>query len=228
MSRAVKLAAVAALVAAGAAAYALRDSLGLHSAESVRALVHPLGWWGPAAFVLLFAFRSLLLLPSIVLLTAGGICFGILGGTLFGALGITFSAALKFLVAQLAGRERVEAWVPARLRERLHTLTNPTGIGVLGAATAYPVGPADALHIAAILAGVSALPFFLAVGGGALVRAGSFSLFGNSIVDGEGLAIATAVLAVSALLPLASPRVRRALLQRRRAAPLTGVLPPRR
>ena len=182
------------------------------SPEAVRRFVHEAGWWGPAIFVLLFLFRSVLLLPSVVLLTAGGVCFGLLGGAVFGSLGLTFSATIKLLIAHVAGRDELIARLPAGWRERIAALDGRTGVGTLALVTAYPIGPAEMLHIAAILAGMGAVPFVAAVLAGSFVRAGSFSLFGEAIAAGRGLVLAAVVLTLAAVLPLAVPGLRQRLL----------------
>lgn len=200
------------LLAIGALAWWLRGLVPVEaSAEAVRGFVAGLGWWGPPAFVSLFFFRAVLVLPSVVLLAAGGICFGVLGGTLLGGLGLTVSAGLKWAILQLAGRDRLRAALPLRLQRHLQAGDRPAGAGVLALATAYPIGPAEMLHTAAILAGMQVIPFLLAVAAGSLVRAGSFSLFGEALADGAGLAVAIGVLTAVAVLPLFVPSVRRAL-----------------
>jgi uncharacterized membrane protein YdjX (TVP38/TMEM64 family) len=200
------------LAAVAGIAWGLRGLVPIEaSAGAVRGFVDGLGWWGPPVFVGLFAFRAVLMLPSVVLLVAGGVCFGVLGGAMLGGLGLTVSAGLKWAILQLAGRERLRAALPARLRRRLAASDGPAGAGVLAVATAYPVGPGELLHTAAILAGMPVVPFLLAVAGGSLVRAGSFSLFGGALTEGHGLATAVAVLSAIAVLPLFAPRVRRAL-----------------
>jgi uncharacterized membrane protein YdjX (TVP38/TMEM64 family) len=199
-----RLAVLTGIAAAFVLAYALRDLVPLgKTVEAVRGFVSDAGWWGPPVFVVLFAFRSVFLIPSIVLLTAGGICFGVLGGTIFGAAGLTFSAVLKLFVAHVAGREKLRARLSRRVRDKLALLDGKVGAGTLGMVTAYPVGPAEALHIAAILAGMGALPFVLSVSAGSLVRAGSLSLFGEALVAGRGLVLAVAVLSAAALVPAA-------------------------
>lgn len=212
MSLALRLALLGALLGLLVLGYLLRSSLEITaSADSVRGFVDQAGWWAPALFVVLFAFRSVLLLPSIVLLTAGGICFGIAGGTVLGGMGLTFSAFLKWAIAVLAGRDWFTARLPQRLRARLPILQRRGSAGLLALATAYPIGPAEMLHMTAILGGMPAVPMFAAIGGGSLVRAGSFSLFGDAIADGQNLAIALVAMTVLALAPLAVPRFRRVL-----------------
>lgn len=171
------------------------------TAESVRAFVSGAGWWGPPLFVTLFAFRSVFLLPSVVLLIAGGVCFGVVGGALFGAAGLTFSALVKLMIAELAGREQLLARMPARMRRRLALVDGRLSARTLAVVTAYPIGPAELIHVAALLAGMHPLPYLTAIASGSLVRAASFSLFGDSLVEGGRALLAIAVLSLLALLP---------------------------
>ncbi len=212
MSLPIRLALLAALVALLSLGYVLRGSINIDAnTESIRRFVAALGWWGPIAFVGLFALRGALLIPSVALLVAGGVCFGLLGGTLLGALGLTFSATLKFYLAALAGREWLVARLPEHTRVRLAAINDRGGAGVLGLATAYPIGPAELLHVAAILSGMRAAPFFVAIAIGALVRAASLSFFGDAMAEGEGLVLAGVMLGAAAALPLLVPRFRRML-----------------
>jgi uncharacterized membrane protein YdjX (TVP38/TMEM64 family) len=215
MSRSRRVVSLSLLVGALVAGLAFFASLDVGtSPEDVRRSVGAAGWWGPVLFVVLFVFRSALFLPGVVLLIAGGICFGFLGGTVFGGLGLTFSAGMKFLAAHLAGREALIARLPQRWRARLAAVDTPRSARLLAVVTAYPVNPAELIHVAAILSGMSLLPFLASIGAGSLVRAGSLSFFGDSIVDGSGLALATLTVLFAAVLPLAVPRWRRTLLPR--------------
>lgn len=192
-----------ALIAAFVAAYLLRESLALgHSPESVRLFVADLGWLGPAIYVVLFLFRSVFLLPSVVLLAAGGVCFGLVAGTFLGAAGLTLSALAKFFIAHVLGRDRLIARLPARMRSRMSAIDGKMGTNLLAAVTAYPIGPNELIHVVAILSGMSLLPFLLGVVAGSLIRAGSFSLFGNALVEGRGLVAAIVVITGVAIVPL--------------------------
>ncbi len=204
------------LVVLLAGAWAGRSALGIEwSLESLRELVADLGVWGPAAFVVLLALRSVLFIPSQLLLIGAGVCFGLAAGTLYGAIGVTLSAALAFAVARWLGREAILSQVPPRFRGILE------GAGVGGTAavvfvgTAYPVGPVSAYHAGAALTGMPAWSFVAAVFPGAAIRAGVYSAFGSRLGDGDlrGVLLAGAALLLLAL-PLALPRPRRWIFER--------------
>jgi uncharacterized membrane protein YdjX (TVP38/TMEM64 family) len=172
------------------------------SAESVRVLVEQAGFWGPLFFLVMMTFRFAVLIPSPILLTASGICFGVIEGTIYGGLGLLLSALLKFAVAKLAGRESLIAGLPKSARRRLALANSRLGVGLLGTASSYPVGPAGLVHVGAILSGMRIVPFTLAVGVGSVIRAGTFSYFGNALSEGDGLAIAAGILTAVAIVPL--------------------------
>jgi uncharacterized membrane protein YdjX (TVP38/TMEM64 family) len=181
----------------------VRESIQVEwSAESVRILVEQAGFWGPLIFLVMMTFRFAVLIPSPILLTASGICFGIVAGTIYGGLGLLLSALLKFAVAKLAGRESLIARLPESTRRRLAVVNSRLGVGLLGAASGYPVGPAGLVHVGAILSGMRIGPFAIAVGVGSVIRAGAFSYFGNALTEGDGLAIAAGILAAVAVVPL--------------------------
>jgi len=187
----------------------VRESLQIDwSADSVRTLVEHAGMWGPALFLVLMTFRFAVLIPSPILLTAAGVCFGVVAGTVYGGLGLLSSALLKFALAKLVGRERLLEQLPDATRRRLAVTNSGLGVGFVGMASGYPIGPAGVVHVGAILSGMRILPFTLAVGAGSVIRAGTFSYFGNAITEGDGLLPATGVLIAVALLPLVVPRWR--------------------
>jgi uncharacterized membrane protein YdjX (TVP38/TMEM64 family) len=191
------------LVVALTSGFFARESVRIDwSAESVRILVEQAGFWGPLIFLVMMTFRFAVLIPSPILLTASGICFGVIAGTIYGGLGLLLSALLKFAVAKLAGRESLIARLPEPARRQLAFANSRLGVGLLGAASSYPVGPAGLVHVGAILSGMRIVPFALAVGVGSLIRAGTFSFFGNALSEGDGLAIAAGILAAVAVVPL--------------------------
>jgi len=189
----------------------LRDALGLElSTEAIRALVAPLGWKGPALLTGLVTFRQFVLIPSALLLAAGGLAFGAIVGTVFGALGVALSAFMKFGLARLLARD----WVERRYGSLLRGLDRRLGsLGplVVGTATAHPAGPMSAFHWGAGFSSMGAAAFATAVLLASPVRAGALSLFGANVLDpgSAGFWAASALLAAVAALPLLHPGLRR-------------------
>ncbi len=56
-----------------------------------------------------------------------------------------------------------------------------------------------------LLAGMAMAPFLTTIGIGSLIRAGSFSLFGDALIEGEGLAWAAGALVALSIAPLLVP-----------------------
>jgi uncharacterized membrane protein YdjX (TVP38/TMEM64 family) len=221
---------IALLLALLAGAFMARRALGLEwSLDSVREVVARLGFWGPAVFVLLLGLRSVLFIPSQLLLVAAGVCFGILGGTIYGALGVTLSAVLAFGAARWLGREVLLAQVPPAVRGFLDGAGARSTAGIVFVGTAYPVGPVSAYHAGAALTGMPAWSFFAAVAPGAAVRAWTYSVFGSRLGDGDLHAV---LLLGGALLLLAVPLLvlgsRRWLIARVSAGTPPRDEPPRR
>ena len=181
---------------------------------SVRELVAGLGPWGPVLFVGLITFRQIILIPSQILLVAGGLCFGVLAGTIYGAVGLVLSGTTLFLIARYVGKEAMLARIPDELKPVLDAAGRRAGPALIALGTGYPVGPLSAYHAAAGLTTISLGVFVAAVAVGGLVRGLIYTYFGSALVEGLGgtLLLAGALLLLATLLPLASPRARRWIL----------------
>src|SRR5262245_42731493 len=118
-----------------------RTRLGVElGVEDLRIWVRSLGLVAPIVYVGLVTFRQFLLVPSTLVLAAGGLAFGAGLGTLLGGLGIVLSALLGFTLARTLGRE----WLRLRMGERLAQLekhSRRVGPLLVGLATAHPLGP---------------------------------------------------------------------------------------
>ena len=89
MRRILPFALLALVVGALVLGRAARQEAGIEvSAESIQTWVSSLGWQAPALYVGLVTFRIFLLLPSWVVLSAGGLVFGAFLGTVLGGLGV--------------------------------------------------------------------------------------------------------------------------------------------
>jgi uncharacterized membrane protein YdjX (TVP38/TMEM64 family) len=204
--------ALAALALLLGVAWFARTRLGISwDLDALRALVDGLGVWGPAAFVAVVTFRTVLFVPSQLALIAGGICFGTTGGTLFGALGLLASGLLVFTLTRWLGADAVRSRVPAAVQRALAAAGSRGGAVLVGIGTGYPVGNVTGYHAAAALTPMRVDVFTVAVGLGSLGRAWTYAFFGNAILErssAELVAIAVGVGLATALLPLLHPRVR--------------------
>lgn len=194
--------------------HALRSALGVAelSPTGVRTAVAALGATGPMLYFGLVFFRQLLAIPAMVILAAGGLCFGaLLGGTL-GAAGVILSGFAKFGIARWLGRD----WARARFGATFPTMdarVDRLGPAVIALSTAHPFGILAPIHWAAGLSSVSFAGFAAAILLGAPVRAFALSMLGASLAAGDqsGLWKVAGVITLAMLVPLASPAVRRRL-----------------
>ncbi|MCC6766771.1 MAG: TVP38/TMEM64 family protein [Deltaproteobacteria bacterium] len=203
---------VTALVVAG---QWLRSELGLHpSVDAVRAWAEALGWHAPAAFFVLVVLRQLILLPAVVLLTAGGFIFGGPLGTMLGGTAIIISGVVNFGLARRIG----DTMVPAEWRARLRYLTTRGATPVAlftGVATLHPVGPLMAAHWTAGCSTLATSTFLAVVVPASYARAAALATFGSTIGEwgsSESL-LMTGVLLAAVIVPLAVPRLRRRLFE---------------
>jgi uncharacterized membrane protein YdjX (TVP38/TMEM64 family) len=187
----------------------LRDALGIEwSTEGIRTLVADAGIWAPITFVALLVFRILLVIPSVILLPAGGLLFGVVEGSIYGTIGLTLSALLNYGLVQWAGPEAFEARISPRFRGVLEIARSRAGAGAVAVISAYPFGPITVTHLGAAIAGMSFVTFFVAVGLGSIIRSATFSLFGASFVESDRLVWATLAMAGALFIPLLVPRSR--------------------
>jgi uncharacterized membrane protein YdjX (TVP38/TMEM64 family) len=221
-----QLTALAVAVALLGAGWALRSALGLELApESLRRQVESMGALAPLLFVTALALRFVILIPSALLLTVGGACFGVALGTVYGALGLTLMGLLQFALVQLAGADALRARVPPRFEGALRAARSWRGAATLAVVSAYPVGPQTPVQLAAALAGMTLLTFLVSVGAGALLRAGLFSWFGSTLLEGERVLLAAGLIAIVVALPFLHPRSRRVVRGWLGGSPSEGASP---
>jgi len=206
----VAIAALALLVLVGGT-HLLRVWLGVRfDADSVRTLVGESGIWAPVAFVTLVGLRVFLFVPGLgpMLLTIAGAIFGSLQGTLYGALGLTLTACLAYVFVRAIGADPIRARVPPRFQPLLGFGRSRSGAAVLAVLSGYPVGPSVWAQGGAAVSGMALVPFVLAAGAGSGIRAGTYALFGNALVEGEGRVLSAALIVAAFALPLLHPRAR--------------------
>ena len=187
-----------------------RVHLGLEpSVDAVRDWAAALGWRAPAAFLGIVIVRQLILLPAVVLLTAGGIIFGGALGTMLGGTGIIISGLANFALARRLG----DVMVPGEWRPRLRRLTARGSVPVLvfaGLATVHPVGPLLAAHWTAGCSTIAASTFFFVIAPASYARAAALATFGSTLTDWGSPAslIFAAVLVAVVVVPLCFPAIR--------------------
>jgi uncharacterized membrane protein YdjX (TVP38/TMEM64 family) len=202
---------VAAVVAiAVAMGWYLRARSGIEwDLETARELVEAMGFWAPGIFIVLVTFRLVFLVPSQIMLTVGGICFGFLWGTVYGAIGVTLSGILAFGLARYLGDDLLRRRVSPALQRALDVASRRMGALLVTIGTAYPIGPLTGYHLGAGLTGMSLSLYLSALVPGALIRASLFTFLGSRVAELGIREAWPAFLIVSAFLaPLLHPRVR--------------------
>jgi len=185
-----------------------RNRLGIQlDVESVRAFAEGLGPSGPILFVFVVAGRSLLALPSQVVLIAAGLCFGTFVGMIVGGLGLMLSGLALFLIARYAGRESIEKHIGPRARRILEFATHRSGAVTLAIASGYPLTPLSPIQAAAGLTPMPVLNFAVAAYIGGAIRASIFAYFGNALVDASwmNVLLAAGLFLLATATPLAFP-----------------------
>ena len=114
-----------------------------------------------------------------------------------------------------AGTLRLEGYAELRLEEPAVLWRVRHGLPpqpTLAVVSAYPVGPQTPMQLAAALAGMGLVTFLTSIGAGGMLRAGLFSWFGSSLLEGEGLLIVSALIGLLVAAPFLHPRSRAAVL----------------
>jgi uncharacterized membrane protein YdjX (TVP38/TMEM64 family) len=84
------------------------ELLSLESVDRLDAWFDGLGFWAPAAFVLLWITASVFFLPGLPITIAGGLVFGAVWGTVWTTIGANLGATAAFLVGRHMARGMVE------------------------------------------------------------------------------------------------------------------------
>lgn len=165
------------------------------SGDSLREWI---GQWpqAPLAFVLVMVLRPFLLMPSVLLMTAGGALFGVVGGTLLASIGGALSGAMVFWLARCLGRDFVERRLGSRLEKVDAHFRKRRSARLVALYTAFPATPLGIAQIACGLSAMRGLPFALATLCGLLPRCALLAWFGNSLAQQQWLRAATAMLLI--------------------------------
>lgn len=179
--------------------------------ETLRTRIGEFGMAAPLIFVGMVAFRFLLLLPSFVVLAAGGVLFGAIWGAVWGTVGGAVGAGLTFFVARSLGRDAIAS----RLRgsqARIDRYLAARGPVWLAAYCAYPATPLTPAFLGAGLTSMRPFPFLIASTIGLLPRTIVYSAVGDSVFELDWLRLAV-VLGIAALALLLAVPARRWLFR---------------
>ena len=208
----VRPARIAALVAVGvciAVAIYVYTQFGFDlDPRTLRDRIGEFGWLAPAAYVVVASMRIFLGLPSWVVMSAGGLLFGVWGGFVWGLVGFNVGAALAFGIARGLGRDAVAARLRGRAI-RADEYVRARGAPWMALYTAVPISVLTPAHMAAGLSGMAAVGFLVAVFAGLIPRMALYSFFGDAIAQGDWTAVAVSATAIAVLGTAGSIVVRR-------------------
>ncbi len=159
---------------------------------ALRERIAEFGWVAPFGFVAIAALRPVFALPSAVIMTAGGLAFGVAGGTLLSSLGFSLGAVLAFGLARGLGKDAVQRRMGDRLA-RADAFLSRRGPQWLAAYTALPVSVLTPVHAGAGLSSMPFVGFALWVSLGLIPRAALYSYFGDSFTRGRAAIVAAGV-----------------------------------
>ena len=206
---AVLVVAVAVLILVG---QSVREAVGIEaSAESIQAWVESVGWIAPVAFLGLVTFRFFFFIPSVVVLTAGGLCFGTAVGGGLGAVGVFFTGLLEFVLLRTVKPE----WLVRKI-DNAGTAVRALERGApfaVALSTAIPPTPMTPFHCAAAFTSISFTAFSIVLFFGALVRSYSLAFLGAGLLSPDVGRLVAPILILTALvaLPFVFPSLRRHL-----------------
>ncbi len=136
----------------------LRQNLG-----AFKAWVDGLGFWGPAAFVLVYIVATVAFIPGSWLTIAAGAIFGLARGTLFVFFGSTLGATAAFLVARYLARGWVERKIEGNRKfEAIDRAIGTDGGKIVFLIRLSPAFPFNLLNYALGLTRVRFLPYLAA------------------------------------------------------------------
>jgi uncharacterized membrane protein YdjX (TVP38/TMEM64 family) len=159
---------------------------------ALRERIASFGWVAPFGFIAIAALRPVMGLPSAVIMTAGGLAFGVAGGTLLSSIGMSLGAIIGFGLARGLGKDAVQQRMGERM-ERADAFLSQRGPRWLAVYTALPVSVLTPVHAAAGLSSMPFAAFALWVSIGLVPRAALYSYFGDSFARGQSAVVAAAI-----------------------------------
>ena len=187
--------------------------LTLDSVHDFRDWIDSIGWWGPMAYVVLVVIRLFLGLSTHVVLTLGGVAFGLTEAIIWGGVGLTLSGVVQYGLGYYLGSD----WVTKRLgdkNERMQRILSRSGVPALFLITVHPLGPQSPMTIVAGAVRFQLATFVMTMMVASPIRAGIYALLGGAVLEFDLWLIAqiTAGCVVLMILPFLHPTTRRLLL----------------
>ncbi len=194
-------------------AYYFGIELTLDSVHDFRDWINSIGWWGPLAYVVLVVIRLFLGLSTHVVLTLGGVAFGLTEAIIWGGVGLTLSGVVQYGLGYYLGSD----WVTKRLgdkNERLQRILSRSGVPALFLITVHPLGPQSPMTIVAGAVRFQFAKFVMTMMVASPIRASIYAVLGGAVLEFELWLIAqiTVGCIVLMVLPFLHRKTRRLLL----------------
>jgi uncharacterized membrane protein YdjX (TVP38/TMEM64 family) len=155
---------------------------------SIVAHIQGLGPAAPVAFILIYAFGVVALIPASLLTIAGGALFGLIRGVIYALIGATLGSAAAFLLGRHVARRLVAKRLAAMPRfVAIERAVSAKGRHIVFLLRLSPVVPFNFLNYALGLTTISVWDFILASLG---TVPGAFVYSYGGKVTGEALAFA--------------------------------------
>ena len=187
--------------------------LTLDSVHDFRDWIDAIGWWGPLAYVVLVVIRLFLGLSTHVVLTLGGVAFGLTEAIIWGGVGLTFSGVVQYGLGYYLGSD----WVTKRLgdkNERMQRILSRSGVPALFLITVHPLGPQSPMTIVAGAVRFQFAKFVMTMMVASPIRASIYAVLGGAVLEFDLWVIAQITLGcvVLMILPFLHRKTRRLLL----------------
>ena len=194
-------------------AYYFGIELTLDSVHDFRDWIDSIGWWGPLAYVVLVVIRLFLGLSTHVILTLGGVAFGLTEAIIWGGVGLTLSGVVQYGLGYYLGSD----WVTKRLgdkNERLQRILSRSGVPALFLITVHPLGPQSPMTIVAGAVRFQFAKFVMTMMVASPIRASIYAVLGGAVLEFDLWLIAqiTVGCIVLMVLPFLHRKTRRLLL----------------
>lgn len=154
--------------------------------DSLDAWFESLGWWAPAAFVLLWVVACVFFLPGLALTITGGLIFGAVWGTVWTTVGANLGAVAAFLIGRYAARGVVEGMVERNpLLKRIDDGVRKQGWRMLLITRLVPIFPFNLQNYAYGLTDVSLRTYVLVTLPAMLPATIAFNFAAGSVRTGD-------------------------------------------
>ncbi|AJD90127.1 hypothetical protein JMA_08100 [Jeotgalibacillus malaysiensis] len=154
------------------------------SPTDIQQWIQSLAWWGPVLFIVIYAFRPIILFPASVLSIAGGLAFGAVFGFIYVMIGAVLSAIVAYLIARRFNHTFIKKIQDPRVQLVTSKMEEKGFLYVLLLRLA-PLLNFDLVSYSAGLANVKLKAFTLATIIGILPGTFGYIFLGSSIAEGD-------------------------------------------